>query len=246
MPEGPSIVLVKEAIKFLSGRNVEEASGTTQKVDCGRLHGAKLVSIKTWGKHLLLCFAQFTVKVHFLMFGSYAIDVPKPKRIIKLGLQFDNGRSLYFYACSITTLEGPVNKHYDWTGDVLNSKWNSSGALLKLKKHPSTLICDALLDQNIFAGVGNIIKNEVLFRTKIHPESSIGKIPLLKRNVIIEECIKYSKEFLEWKREGTLKKHWEAYTRKKCPRDNNDLQKKYLGITKRRTFYCKVCQKLYR
>ena len=31
------------------------------------------------------------------------------------------------------------------------------------------MVCDALLDQTVFAGVGNIIKNEVLFRTGVHP-----------------------------------------------------------------------------
>jgi formamidopyrimidine-DNA glycosylase len=32
---------------------------------------------------------------------------------------------------------------------------------------PDELIWDALLDQNVFAGVGNIIKNEVLFRLRV-------------------------------------------------------------------------------
>ena len=246
MPEGPSIVLIKEAIKFLSGSNVEEASGTTQKVDCGRLHGAKLVAVKTWGKHLLLCFSGFTIRVHFLMFGTYAIDQPKPNRVHKLGLQFDNGSSLYFYACSIITLEGHINDHYDWSADVMNKKWIPKDALLKLKKHPLALICDALLDQNIFAGVGNIIKNEVLFRQRIHPNCRVGKIPSAKLKALIIECVNYSGEFLEWKREGTLKRHWEVYTKSKCPRDKNELQKKYLGKTARRTFFCKVCQKLYK
>ena len=46
-----------------------------------------------------------------------------------------------------------------------------------LKLQPDTLVCDALLDQDLFAGVGNIIKNEVLFRTRVHPESTIGDLP---------------------------------------------------------------------
>ncbi|HRO68823.1 MAG TPA: hypothetical protein PK951_00545 [Chitinophagaceae bacterium] len=42
------------------------------------------------------------------------------------------------------------------------------------------MVCDALLDQEIFSGVGNIIKNEVLYRIRVHPESLIGDIPLKK------------------------------------------------------------------
>ena len=36
---------------------------------------------------------------------------------------------------------------------------------------------DALLDQDVFAGAGNIIKNEVLHRIRVHPESPVGRLP---------------------------------------------------------------------
>ena len=49
--------------------------------------------------------------------------------------------------------------------------WNAKTAKKKLMLMPNTLICDALLDQQIFSGVGNIIKNEVFYRVKIHPRS---------------------------------------------------------------------------
>lgn len=39
-------------------------------------------------------------------------------------------------------------------------------AKAKLKATPDELICDALLEQDIFAGVGNIIKNEILYRVR--------------------------------------------------------------------------------
>lgn len=37
--------------------------------------------------------------------------------------------------------------------------------------------CDALLNQDLFAGSGNIIKNEVLFRIGVHPWSTLGALP---------------------------------------------------------------------
>ncbi|MER3465444.1 MAG: endonuclease, partial [Chitinophagaceae bacterium] len=40
------------------------------------------------------------------------------------------------------------------------------------------MVNDALLDQEIFSGVGNIIKNEVLYRIEVHPLSTIGALPL--------------------------------------------------------------------
>ena len=66
------------------------------------------------------------------------------------------------------------------------------------------MICDALLNQNIFSGVGNIIKNEVLYRTHVHPESLIGNIPIAQLNKVVYECSNYSFDFLNWKRNYEL------------------------------------------
>jgi len=62
------------------------------------------------------------------------------------------------------------------------------------------LACDALLDQHIFSGSGNIIKNEVLFRTRIHPLSLVSKLPTKKLTELIKETHNYAFDFLEWKK----------------------------------------------
>lgn len=46
----------------------------------------------------------------------------------------------------------------------------------KITDHKEELISDVLLDQDIFSGVGNIIKNEVLYRTRVNRNSIVGKI----------------------------------------------------------------------
>ena len=107
------------------------------------------------------------------------------------------------------------------------------------------MICDALLDQQIFSGVGNIIKNEVLYRVKLHPENIINCIPRLKLSEVIKEARNYSFDFLKWKKEFTLKKHWLAHTKKICLRCNLPMIKKYCGKSKRRTFFCSGCQVRY-
>jgi endonuclease-8 len=74
-------------------------------------------------------------------------------------------------------IEGDLNGIYDWSADVMNENWDAAKARKKLRAIPKTLVCDALLDQTIFAGVGNIIKNEVLFRIKVHPKTRVGNLP---------------------------------------------------------------------
>ena len=108
------------------------------------------------------------------------------------------------------------------------------------------MVCDALLNQDIFAGVGNIIKNEVLYRVKIHPETLLKNLPPRKLAALVNEARNYSFDFLEWKREFTLRKHWLVHTKKTCSRCNIPLIKKYCGQTGRRTFFCNKCQELYK
>lgn len=243
MPEGPSIILVKEAVAKFNGKKILAVSGNS-KIDQNILLNKKIIAFKSWGKHLLICFDELTLKVHFLMFGSYTVDEKKPDRVIRLNLTFKNGE-INLYTCSLKYLEGDINTHYDWSADVMNDEWDKKKAKVKLKAIPDALICDALLEQDIFAGVGNIIKNEILYRVKVHPESIIGKIPAAKVNKLIDETRIYSFQFLDWKREYELKKHWLAHTKKICLRCNLPLVKKHTGIKKRRSFICVHCQTLY-
>jgi len=127
----------------------------------------------------------------------------------------------------------------------MNEHWDKKKAKAKLKAIPNELICDALLEQYIFAGVGNIIKNEILYRVRVHPESILRKIPTAKINKLIDETRTYSFQFLEWKRAFELKKHWLAHTKKICLRCNLPIIRKQTGNKKRRSFICTNCQILY-
>ena len=170
MPEGPSIVIVKELVQPFKEKKVIKVEGNS-KLDIQRICGEKIIDFKSWGKHFLICFKDFSVRIHFMMFGSYRINERKDTTA-RMSLIFKKGE-LSFYTCSIKFIEEPLDEVYDWAADVMNDNWSGKAAKKKLKATPETLVCDALLDQNIFAGVGNIIKNEVLFRIRLHPETKV-------------------------------------------------------------------------
>lgn len=243
MPEGPSIIILKEEVEQFVGQKIIEASGTAA-IAIERLENKKIVEFKTWGKHFLICFDDFTVKIHLLMFGTYRINERKELKP-KLSMVFSNSE-LNFYTCSVKILEGNIDLHYNWSEDVMNEMWDPKKAKISLDKIPNTMICDALLDQNIFSGVGNIIKNEVLYRCEIQPESLVGKIPSEKLDELITECSIYSFEFLYWKKKNELKKHWLAHTKKVCSRCDLPFVKKNTGKKNRRSFFCTNCQKLHK
>jgi endonuclease VIII len=242
MPEGPSIVILKEEVRQFEGHKIISVTGNS-KIGIERIQGQTVLSFKTWGKNFIICFSDFSIKIHLLMFGTYRINERKETQP-RLSLLFDNGE-LNFYTCSVKFLEGDINSHYEWSADVMNENWNPKTAKMKLEKIPDTMVCDALLEQSIFSGVGNIIKNEVLYRVKIHPESLVGKIPKRKINEIIEESVTYSFQFLEWKKKYELRAHWLAHTKTVCHRCDLPLKRKQTGVKKRRSFFCTNCQKLY-
>jgi endonuclease VIII len=243
MPEGPIIVLLKEELQQFKHKKVIVAKGYTPKMDPHILTGQTVTDFKSWGKHLLICFPDFTIRVHLMLFGSYRIN-SRGKNNASLSLQFENGE-VNFYISSIMLIEKPLNDVYDWSADVMNKKWSTEKAIIKLKAKPKALAGDVLLDQKIFSGVGNIIRNEALFRARIHPESKIGDIPDKKLYELIEETVRYTFDFLKWKKKGVLTKHYEAYEQSICPRDHIPFHKADLGKTKRHTYYCDVCEVLY-
>lgn len=178
MPEGPSIAILKDEAEVFSGKTILQVGGKNKNIDIAAHIGKKVVSFKTWGKHFLICLPESTIKIHLMLFGSYLINSQK-SLIPQLSLQFENGE-INFYACFVTEIKQPLNQVYDWSADIMNREWSDMKAMKKLTKHPKMMVCDALLDQKIFSGSGNIIKNEVLFQSHIHPESLLGKIPPAK------------------------------------------------------------------
>ena len=240
MPEGPSIVILREEAAKFEGQTVLSATTTSQALDLNRIVKQKVVALRSWGKHFLIELPRISIRVHFLLFGSYLIDAEKPREP-KLGLTFRNGR-LNLYAGSVQFIEADLNTVYDWSADVMAPQWDAASARKKLRALPSLLACDAILDQTIFAGAGNIIKNEVLFRTRIHPASTMGALPAAKLRQLTQDVRDYSFEFLRWKKAGVLKRNWLAHTKRICPRCNVPLLEQELGRTRRRSFFCNRCQ----
>lgn len=244
MPEGPSIIIAKEEAKAhgFEGHKVKAVTGNT-KVDVHRLEGKVLREIKSWGKHFLMCFDGFTVRIHFMLFGSYRFNERK-ESVPRLSLTMTNGE-MNFYACTVKILEGDVNEHYDWSEDVMNDAWDAKAAEIKTVEAGDAMVCDTLLEQDIFSGVGNIIKNEVLYRIRVHPESHSGALPPEKIKELADEAKIYAFQFLEWKKKYELKKHWLAHTKKRCLRCDLPMHKQITGTKKRRSFFCTNCQVLY-
>ena len=80
MPEGPSILILKENARKFIGRKIISASGNA-KIEMDKLPGLIFEEYKIFGKQSYLVVEPFTIRIHLLMFGSYSVDEnSKPDR----------------------------------------------------------------------------------------------------------------------------------------------------------------------
>lgn len=243
MPEGPTIVLMKEDLQKFVGKNVIEVNGS-EVPENSEIKGEVLREIKIFGKQTYLIFDKIIFKIHLMMFGSYSLYNRKDIDTLKLGLTFKDG-GMYFYTCVVKVIDESYLLKIDWEADIMSDRWNPEKTEKTLKAAPKMMICDALMNQDIFSGVGNIIKNEALFRVGIHPESLIGNLPPKKLQEIIAEARNYGFDFKKWKKANVLSKHFQIYHQKNCPICGAATVKKDTGKSKRTSFFCKNDQKLY-
>src|SRR6188508_1997528 len=89
MPEGPSILHLRNELLLFKGKVVKKAGGYGP-METKWIQGRKLLDIRTWGKHLLFLFTNGTVKVHLGMFGDVLVDERK-KVNRSFFLEFANG-----------------------------------------------------------------------------------------------------------------------------------------------------------
>src|SRR5919108_76875 len=247
--EGPSLYLAANQLKPFKGKTVLSVSGNS-KIEKERLLKKKVKSIFAWGKHLVIQFDEFALRTHFLLFGAFEATVNdstltgdyKRSYTPRLQLDFENG-SIKLFNCSVKFLEtGNAKASYDFTIDIMSPKWDSDKAFDSISAKPNVEIADILLDQEIFAGVGNIIKNEVLWRVRIHPQTEVKNITPDQLKELIAETKKFSLLFYKWRKVFLLRKHLDIYQKSICPRCGTKVKREKTGKRNRISHFCPVCQ----
>lgn len=247
--EGPSLFLASEQLLAFKGKKVKAVSGNT-KIGKERLLGMTVLDVFSWGKHLVFQFDGFAIRTHFLLFGTYEATIDgitvtgdyKRAYVPRLELQFDNGNIKMFNYSIKFIEEKDVRSTYDFSVDVMFPKWDPENALKNVLQYPDTDIADVLLDQAIFSGVGNIIKNEVLSLAKTNPKKKVKDLSKKKLKEIIETAHSYSWQFYEWRKKFVLTKSLKIHRKKACPHCGGKVVHEVTGKRKRISHYCPVCQ----
>jgi endonuclease VIII len=241
MPEGPSILLLKDELQPFKGKIVKKAGGYGS-MPTAWLKGKKLLDIKSWGKHLLLLFNNGAVKIHLGLFGDVLINERK-KVNRSFYLEFAHGE-INGYVVKASRLTQPLKDLYDWRTDILSPNFDRQYVKQLIKKKASSTIAGLLMDQDIFSGSGNKIRNEALYRAGIHPMSIVEKIPAMKISKLISETVKYARIFYNQLRKKGVHDFFEVYQQDYAA-DGSRVTMKVLPKEKRKIFFSEHHQHLY-
>ena len=241
MPEGPFILHLADQLKPFKGKPVKKAGGYGD-MPTAWIKGKKLLDIKTFGKNLLLVFTNGVVRIHLGLFGDVIINERK-KVNRSFFLEFTHGE-INGYVVKASKMDEPLNKIYDWRIDILSKKFDPAFVKKRIMGKSEHTIADLLVDQSIFAGSGNIIRNEALYRAGIHPRSIAGKIPAVKISKLVRETVIYAKIFYRKLKTSGENDLYQVYQQEHAA-DGSQVTMEVLQKTKRKVFYSEHRQKLF-
>lgn len=242
MPEGPAILHLRNKLLPFKGKVVTKAGGYG-KMPTAWIKGKKLTDITTWGKHLLFVFGKDVVRVHLGLFGEIVINERK-KVNPSFFLQFASGE-MNGYVVRALKLEKPIKETYDYRIDILSDKFDKPYVKSLIKTKADKTIDDVLMDQDVFSGVGNKIRNESLYLAGIHPLSVTGSIPSAKITKLINSVVSYAKLFYNELEKNDEHETFYVY-KQDYAKDGSEVTMKVLPKTKRKIYFSEHKQELYK
>ncbi|XP_072904146.1 endonuclease 8-like 3 isoform X1 [Hemitrygon akajei] len=231
------------AVTQLSGRN----DSCLQAIEL--LKGKIYTGVKTLGKELFIYFEKTELRIHFGMNGSMRINSSERKHSsgapAVLEIQLTSDFICFFESTfdirSTSECEEKVKMMEEL--DICSVKFSCSRAEEELKRHGPRMICDVLLDQAVLPGVGNIIKNESIFDSCLHPAIKICQLSAEQIRHLVRVTRDFTILFCTCRKIGSaLYKHFRVYKRSTCRQCNGKIIVCRLGENNRMTYFCSHCQ----
>lgn len=187
MPEGDTLYRTAEVMRRTLGSDVIVAArGRPGGAQLERVVGARTLAVRTRGKHLLVDFDDgLTLHTHLQMNGSWHRYRPgerwrAPADDAVAVLETDKAVAVCFEAPTVELIETkalglhPVLSQLG--PDLLDAQPDLDEAARRVARAPVT-IAEALLDQRLVAGIGNVYRSEVLFIERQDPFSRADALP---------------------------------------------------------------------
>ena len=214
------------------------------------LEGKKFESTRRHGKHLFVELDDGGwLLLHFGMTGTlkYYIHAGEETTHARVLFHFTNG---YHLAFDDQRLFGKVDLIEDPDDFIAEKKLGLDPLGLDFPAFRKRLegrrgeIKATLMNQRVFAGIGNIYSDEILFQVRLHPRTSVGRLDGDTIHELHEQTQRVLHAGIEHEANpGDLPDSFLLPYRQEgedCPRGNGEIQKtKAAGRT---AYYCPVCQ----
>lgn len=191
MPEGDTIFRAARTLhRVLAGKIVTRFESVlpalTRVAEDHPIVGRTIESVAARGKHLLIAFSGgLTLRTHMRMNGSwhiYPAGAPsqRPARDMRVLVATADAVAVGFnvpVAEFLTDRELARHRSLRSLGpDLLDAAFDPIEVMRRIRAHPATAVSDVLLDQRVVAGIGNVLKSEILFGAGVDPFSRVDRL----------------------------------------------------------------------
>lgn len=239
MPEGDSLHRAALRLQVLVGQEVGVETPhprAAAKRLAERLDGLVLESVEAVGKNLLLRFAGgHVLRSHLRMTGRWRVE---PRGTVRSGRPWLVLRGAEHEA---VLWNGPIlelDKPLRTGADILAPEPDYEAMAARLRAQPDRQIGDALLDQRVVAGIGNIWRSEALWDTRVSPWRTVADVGDVRP--ILESAHRLMSASVEGARP-----HRAVYRRagRPCRRCGTPIRSHAQGDAARIAYWCPTCQR---
>jgi endonuclease-8 len=259
MPEGDTIHGAADRLgAALVGKAVTNTGGSHRSmIEFGRrVVGTQVVDVNAHGKHLLIHFSNgWTLRTHLQMTGSWRTYRPGEHWNITPGkaravLETADVVAVCFAAPTVQLAPWHVvSQRLDYLGPDLMGDFDAAEIAARLYEMAGdAAIAEAIVDQRIVAGIGNVYKSELLFLERVHPYTPASSVEL----PVVAAVLRRAHDLLlanrgrhrtTTGRRGPGQQSW-VYGRagQPCRRCGTVIQTGQQGRLQRSTYWCPSCQ----
>lgn len=244
MPEGDSLHRVARRLQVLVGERLEAESQHPRGLATGVaavLDGLVLESAEAVGKHLLLRFeGDVVLRSHLRMNGRWrvaprdAVVRGKPWLILR-GAEW---KATQWHGPDLSLDLRPVAR----LGPDLVADETDVGAVVSRLRSGDRdrLVGEALVDQRVVSGVGNMWLAESLWHERVSPWSTIGEVT----DEGLERVLAHARAAMRLSVTGSRpRKAVHRRAGRPCPRCGTPIRSRGLGDANRTAYWCPGCQR---
>jgi len=243
MPEGDSLHRAARKLQALVGERVAVETphprAAAERV-AERLDGRRLLGVEAVGKNLLLRFeGGLVLRSHLRMSGRWQIQ-ERGKAVRGTPWLVLAGREREAVLWNGPVLELSPRGTERLGPDILAEPPDLASMLANLRReHPSRELGDALLDQRLVAGIGNVWKAESLWRARVSPWLPLGEATEEELERVLREAERLMRASLEG---GRPERAVYRKAGRPCPQCGKPIQARGQGDDNRTAYWCPRCQ----